>query len=196
MKRRLSSVFSKSKIRKKEGEGDEAEGDSIGTSANQVQKNLFGTVPPAEHLLILLSNSIAVRHYYEYVTRRFSSETFCFWACVEYYHCKVSENELLATHLAKDIYERFLKRCSPQEVNLENQQNNLNVEDPDYYVFDRLQRLAWELMVNSDYPGFMQSEEYQLFLGMMSIRRIMHSLTPTRSWATPKGAPFSHHRPI
>lgn len=138
------------------------------------REDLVGVLAPPEHLYEILSNIPSAHYFQRFVARKFSSETLSFWVAVEHYQQKVWDNEAVAIGYAKDIHDIYLKRFSEKEVNLEGEQSYIDIDSPSVHTFERLQNLAWLLLVNSDYQKFITSPDYKEYLGMVSLCEVIN----------------------
>jgi len=176
-KRRTLSKISVFRKRDKRSNSKQNSKDNVGAQGIVSRENLAGRMPPADHLLSLLSGKDAAYHFKNFVNRKFCGETLSFWVAVEHY--RASEQEYLFSN-AKSIYETYLIRGAIKEVNLENEQRDLDLSSPTKETFDHLQHIAWQLLVTSDYQKFIGAQEYKDFLDYVPPKEIARSQTTER----------------
>ncbi|XP_072543082.1 regulator of G-protein signaling 21-like [Salminus brasiliensis] len=100
------------------------------------------------------------------VFQMFSKSEFCeenveFWlACEDFKKTKTSEKLAIK---ARNIYEEFIRKDSPKEVNLDfhtRERIGQRVQWPTSTCFDEAQRRIFYLMENNIYPRFLDSDVY------------------------------------
>ncbi|XP_007250763.3 regulator of G-protein signaling 21-like [Astyanax mexicanus] len=101
------------------------------------------------------------------VFQMFSKSEFCeenleFWlACEDFKKSKTSETLAIK---AQNIYDKFLRKDSPKEINLDfrtKEHINQCLQQPSSNSFDEAQRRIFYLMENNSYPRFLESDFYQ-----------------------------------
>ena len=145
-------------------------------AASTRREDLYEKIPPTEHLHKILSSTESSYYFKKFVTRKFCSETLSFWVAVEHYRHSKELNISLFSY-AKEIYSSYLMHGGDKEVNLENQQRDLDISVPIESTFDHLQNIAWQLLVTSDYPKYVNSTEYKEYLGNWSFSQFFRFLS-------------------
>ncbi|NXI47041.1 RGS18 protein, partial [Galbula dea] len=109
----------------------------------------------------LLSEKAGLDAFTKFLKTEFSEENIEFWiACEDYKKSKTSD-ELLPK--AKTIYETFIQKDAPKEVNLDFQTKEVtsqNIEQPIITTFDAAQNTVYKLMEQDSYPRFLRSDPY------------------------------------
>lgn len=128
------------------------------------QENLQQLETWSESLDKLLKDPAGIHNFSMYLRIEHSSENIRFWLACENY--KKSSVEVLHEK-AKIIYNEFLSRRSPNQVNLDSQLVN-DVRDqiakPTKQTFLKAQCEIFRLMKTDSYPRFLKSTKYQQLL--------------------------------
>jgi hypothetical protein len=165
-KRKSSLSFSKSfsglARKKSKASVTGTQNNNVPKSRALLREDLSDKLSPTDHLLGLLSAPESAYYLKAFVTKKFCGETLSFWTAIEHY--RNLDPSQYFSH-AKAIYDSYLIRGAEKEVNIENEQRDLDLSDPQKTTFDHLQRIAWQLLVTSDYPKFVTSQEYKHFIG-------------------------------
>uniref|UniRef100_A0A8D0GTG8 Regulator of G protein signaling 18 n=1 Tax=Sphenodon punctatus TaxID=8508 RepID=A0A8D0GTG8_SPHPU len=131
----------------------------------------------------LLSQKDGVDAFTRFLKTEFSNENIEFWlACENYKKNKVPHQLLLQ---AKTIYEMFIQKEAPKEVNLDFQTKELtgeNIIHPTVNSFDAAQAKIYKLMEQDSYPRFLSSDIYLDLIkgkppGYSALRRRSRSFT-------------------
>uniref|UniRef100_A0A8C5RF47 Regulator of G protein signaling 18 n=1 Tax=Laticauda laticaudata TaxID=8630 RepID=A0A8C5RF47_LATLA len=100
-------------------------------------------------------------NFHTFLRSEFSEENIEFWmACEEY---RKSKDAMQLPLKAKTIYETFIERESPKEVNLDFNTKvsvNQNMVHPTHNTFDAAQNKIYALMEQDSYPRFLKSNLY------------------------------------
>ncbi|NXX49732.1 RGS18 protein, partial [Tricholaema leucomelas] len=140
------------------------EGDHFGKPGNLTKA---ASVPPEEAVKWgesfdkLLSEKAGLDAFTKFLKSEFSEENIEFWiACEDYKRSKTS-CELLPK--ARTIYETFIQKDAPKEVNLDFQTKEVtsqNIRQPILTTFDAAQNTVYRLMEQDSYPRFLRSDPY------------------------------------
>ncbi|NWX07181.1 RGS18 protein, partial [Caloenas nicobarica] len=109
----------------------------------------------------LLSEKAGLDAFTKFLKTEFSEENIEFWIACEDYKKSKTAHELLPK--AKTIYETFIKKDAPKEVNLDFQTKEVtsqNIEQPVITTFDAAQNTVYRLMEQDSYPRFLRSDLY------------------------------------
>ncbi|XP_062472287.1 regulator of G-protein signaling 18 isoform X2 [Pezoporus occidentalis] len=109
----------------------------------------------------LLSEKAGLDAFTKFLKTEFSEENIEFWIACEDYKKSKTAHELLPK--AKTIYETFIQKDAPKEVNLDFQTKEVtsqNIEQPIITTFDRAQNTVYRLMEQDSYPRFLRSDPY------------------------------------
>ncbi|XP_058034288.1 regulator of G-protein signaling 18 [Ahaetulla prasina] len=137
----------------------------------------------AESFDQLISHKAGLDAFIKFLRSEFSEENIEFWmACEEY---KKSKDASQLPLKAKTIYETFIERESPKEVNLDFNTKvsvNQNMAHPTRNTFDAAQNKIYALMEQDSYPRFLKSNLYLDLLhgrplGCSALRRRSRSFT-------------------
>ncbi|XP_069718649.1 regulator of G-protein signaling 18 [Phaenicophaeus curvirostris] len=140
------------------------EGDQLGKPGNLTKAASVSpeeAVKWGESFEKLLSEKAGLDAFTKFLKTEFSEENIEFWiACEAYKKCKTT-HELLPK--ARKIYETFIQKDAPKEVNLDFQTKELtsqNIDQPLITAFDEAQNRVYRLMEQDSYPRFLRSEPY------------------------------------
>ncbi|NXG79915.1 RGS18 protein, partial [Baryphthengus martii] len=109
----------------------------------------------------LLSEKAGLDAFTKFLKTEFSEENIEFWIACEDYKKSKTARELLPK--AKTIYETFIQKDAPKEVNLDFQTKEVtsqNIEQPILTTFDAAQSTVYRLMEQDSYPRFLRSGPY------------------------------------
>ncbi|XP_065698516.2 regulator of G-protein signaling 18 isoform X1 [Patagioenas fasciata] len=129
--------------------------------------DLLHTVSPGEAVKWgesfdkLLSEKAGLDAFTKFLKTEFSEENIEFWIACEDYKKSKTAHELLPK--AKTIYETFIQKDAPKEVNLDFQTKEVtsqNIEQPVITTFDAAQNTVYRLMEQDSYPRFLRSDLY------------------------------------
>ncbi|NWR61505.1 RGS18 protein, partial [Bucorvus abyssinicus] len=140
------------------------EGDHLGKPENLTKP---ASVSPeeamkwAESFDKLLSEKAGLDVFTKFLKTEFSEENIEFWIACEDYKKSKTARELLPK--AKTIYETFIQKDAPKEVNLDfktKEVTSQNIERPVITTFDAAQNTVYRLMEQDSYPRFLRSDPY------------------------------------
>ncbi|XP_074953288.1 regulator of G-protein signaling 18 [Phalacrocorax aristotelis] len=140
------------------------EGDHLGKPGNLTKA---ASVSPEEAVKWgesfdkLLSEKAGLDTFTKFLKTEFSEENIEFWIACEDYKKSKSAHELLPK--AKTIYETFIQKDAPKEVNLDFQTKEVtsqNIERPIITTFDAAQNTVYRLMEQDSYQRFLRSDLY------------------------------------
>uniref|UniRef100_A0A8C5U3F1 Regulator of G protein signaling 18 n=1 Tax=Malurus cyaneus samueli TaxID=2593467 RepID=A0A8C5U3F1_9PASS len=97
----------------------------------------------------------------KFLKTEFSEENIEFWVACEDYKKSKSTHELLPK--AKAIFETFIQKDAPKEVNLDfhtKEVTSQSMGQPLQSTFDAAQNTVYRLMEQDSYPRFLRSEPY------------------------------------
>ncbi|KAM8805524.1 RGS18 protein, partial [Eudromia elegans] len=127
----------------------------------------------------LLSQKDGLDAFTKFLKTEFSEENIEFWtACEEYKKSKTTQ-ELLPK--AKTIYETFIQKDAPKEVNLDfhtKEVTRQSIQQPILTTFDAAQSTVYKLMEQDSYPRFLRSD---LYLNLVKGRNPSHPAMRRRS---------------
>ncbi|XP_074764340.1 regulator of G-protein signaling 18 isoform X2 [Athene noctua] len=109
----------------------------------------------------LLSEKAGLDAFTKFLKTEFSEENIEFWIACEDYKKNKTAHELLPK--AKIIYETFIQKDAPKEVNLDFQTKEVtsqNIAQPVITTFDAAQNTVYRLMEQDSYPRFLRSDLY------------------------------------
>ncbi|KAL6489941.1 hypothetical protein MHYP_G00002860 [Metynnis hypsauchen] len=109
----------------------------------------------------LLTHQIGLAAFQIFSKSEFCEENIDFWLACEDFR-KIKRSEKLAIK-AKHIYDEFIKKDSPKEVNLDfytKEHLGQCLQQPSKKYFEEAQRRIFYLMEISTYPRFLQSDLY------------------------------------
>ncbi|NXH21478.1 RGS18 protein, partial [Bucco capensis] len=109
----------------------------------------------------LLSEKAGLEAFTKFLKTEFSEENIEFWIACEDYKKSKTSTELLPK--AKTIYETFIQKDAPKEVNLDFQTKEVtsqNIDQPILTTFDAAQTTVYRLMEQDSYPRFLRSDPY------------------------------------
>ncbi|XP_076195972.1 regulator of G-protein signaling 18 isoform X1 [Aptenodytes patagonicus] len=141
------------------------EGDRLGRPGNMTKA--ASSVSPEEAVKWgesfdkLLSEKAGLDAFTKFLKTEFSEENIEFWIACEDYKKSKTAHELLPK--AKTIYETFIQKDAPKEVNLDFQTKEVtsqNIEHPIITTFDAAQNTVYRLMEQDSYPRFLRSDPY------------------------------------
>ncbi|XP_006026561.1 regulator of G-protein signaling 18 [Alligator sinensis] len=116
----------------------------------------------------LLSQKAGQEAFVRFLKTEFSEENIEFWIACENYKKSKDSRELLSQ--AKKIYEIFIRKEAPKEVNLDFHTKEItsqNIAHPTLSSFDAAQATVYRLMEQDSYPRFLRSAAYSdLLKGM------------------------------
>ncbi|XP_071607410.1 regulator of G-protein signaling 18 isoform X2 [Heliangelus exortis] len=110
---------------------------------------------------ILLSEKAGLDAFTKFLKSEFSEENIEFWVACEDYKKSKTPRELLPK--AKAIYETFIQKDAPKEVNLDfptKEVTSQNIAQPLITTFDAAQTTVYRLMEQDSYPRFLKSDTY------------------------------------
>ncbi|NWV67205.1 RGS18 protein, partial [Malurus elegans] len=140
------------------------EGDHLGKPANLTKA---ASVSPEEALKWgesfdkLLSEKAGLEAFTKFLKTEFSEENIEFWVACEDYKKSKSTHELLPK--AKAIFETFIQKDAPKEVNLDfhtKEVTSQSMGQPLQSTFDAAQNTVYRLMEQDSYPRFLRSDPY------------------------------------
>ncbi|XP_042676114.1 regulator of G-protein signaling 18 isoform X1 [Centrocercus urophasianus] len=131
----------------------------------------------------LLSQKDGLDAFTRFLKTEFSEENIEFWIACEDYKKSKTTNELFPK--AKTIYETFIRKDAPKEVNLDfktKEVTSQNIEQPVITTFDAAQTTVYRLMEQDSYPRFLRSDLYSNLVkgrnpGRPTLRRRSRSFT-------------------
>ncbi|NXN98925.1 RGS18 protein, partial [Rhinopomastus cyanomelas] len=115
----------------------------------------------AESFDKLLSEKAGLDAFTRFLKTEFSEENIEFWMACEDYKKSKTARELLPK--ARSIYETFIQKDAPKEVNLDFQTKEAtsqHIEQPIITTFDVAQSTVYRLMEQDSYPRFLRSDPY------------------------------------
>ncbi|XP_041276017.1 regulator of G-protein signaling 18-like isoform X1 [Onychostruthus taczanowskii] len=116
----------------------------------------------------LLSEKAGLDAFTKFLKTEFSEENIEFWIACEDYKKSKSAQELLPK--AKTIFETFIQKDAPKEVNLDfhtKEVTSQSMGQPLRSTFDAAQSTVYRLMEQDSYPRFLRSAPY---LGLLQAR--------------------------
>ncbi|KAM7046857.1 regulator of G-protein signaling 18 isoform 1-T1 [Acridotheres tristis] len=116
----------------------------------------------------LLSEKAGLDAFTKFLKTEFSEENIEFWIACEDYKKSKSAHELLPK--AKTIFETFIQKDAPKEVNLDfhtKEVTSQSMGQPGRSTFEAAQSTVYRLMEQDSYPRFLRSAPY---LGMLQGR--------------------------
>ncbi|NWH80608.1 RGS18 protein, partial [Piaya cayana] len=140
------------------------EGDQLGKPGNLTKAASVSpeeAVKWGESFEKLLSEKAGLDAFTKFLKTEFSEENIEFWIACEDYKKSKSTHEL--SPKARKIYETFIQKDAPKEVNLDFQTKELtsqNIDQPLITTFDAAQNRVYRLMEQDCYPRFLRSEPY------------------------------------
>ncbi|NWT79085.1 RGS18 protein, partial [Lanius ludovicianus] len=109
----------------------------------------------------LLSEKAGLDAFTKFLKTEFSEENIEFWIACEDYKKSKSTRELLPK--AKTIFETFIQKDAPKEVNLDfhtKEVTSQSIGQPLPSTFDAAQNTVYRLMEQDSYPRFLRSDPY------------------------------------
>ncbi|NXU58946.1 RGS18 protein, partial [Turnix velox] len=109
----------------------------------------------------LLSEKAGLDAFTKFLKTEFSEENIEFWMACEDYKKSKTAHELLPK--AKAIYETFIQKDAPKEVNLDfhtKEATSQSIKKPVLTTFDAAQNTVYRLMEQDSYPRFLRSDPY------------------------------------
>ncbi|NWR76998.1 RGS18 protein, partial [Centropus unirufus] len=158
------------------------EGDNLGKPRNLTKA---ASVSPEEAVKWgesfdkLLSEKAGLDAFMKFLKTEFSEENIEFWIACEDYKKSKTAHELMQK--AKTIYETFIRKDAPKEVNLDFQTREItrqNIDKPLITTFDAAQNTVYRLMEQDSYPRFIRSDPY---LNLVKGRNPSHPTLRRRS---------------
>ncbi|XP_064283501.1 regulator of G-protein signaling 18 isoform X4 [Passer domesticus] len=116
----------------------------------------------------LLSEKAGLDAFTKFLKTEFSEENIEFWIACEDYKKSKNAHELLPK--AKTIFETFIQKDAPKEVNLDfhtKEVTSQSMGQPLRSTFDAAQSTVYRLMEQDSYPRFLRSAPY---LGLLQAR--------------------------
>ncbi|NXD51538.1 RGS2 protein, partial [Corvus moneduloides] len=110
----------------------------------------------------LLANKYGLAAFRAFLKSEFCEENIEFWLACEDFKKTKSPQKL--TSKAKKIYNDFIEKEAPKEINIDFQTKNMiaqNIQDATHTCFSAAQKRVYSLMENNSYPRFLESEFYQ-----------------------------------
>ncbi|KAM4721834.1 regulator of G-protein signaling 16-like [Rhinophrynus dorsalis] len=126
----------------------------------------------------LLSSKDGRCAFHTFLKTEFSEENLEFWLACEDYKKTRSVKKLPAKAL--DIYQKFLQRGAPREVNIDHQTREFTYQQISFQCrscFDKAQEQICILMEKDSYPRFLKSPIYRELLPQSSLRTMKLSFT-------------------
>ncbi|XP_053549078.1 LOW QUALITY PROTEIN: regulator of G-protein signaling 18 [Bombina bombina] len=109
----------------------------------------------------LLSHKDGLEAFKKFLKMEFSDENIEFWLACEDYKTSDSINQL--QNKSKIIYEKYIQKESPLEVNIDFATKEItqkNIENPTRSSFDQAQRMIYGLMEKDSYARFLKCDIY------------------------------------
>ncbi|NXT89132.1 RGS2 protein, partial [Anhinga rufa] len=110
----------------------------------------------------LLANKYGLAAFRAFLKSEFCEENIEFWLACEDFKKTKSPQKL--TSKAKKIYNDFIEKEAPKEINIDFQTKNMiaqNIQEATHNCFSAAQKRVYSLMENNSYPRFLESEFYQ-----------------------------------
>ncbi|NWU01774.1 RGS2 protein, partial [Urocynchramus pylzowi] len=110
----------------------------------------------------LLANKYGLAAFRAFLKSEFCEENIEFWLACEDFKKTKSPQKL--TLKAKKIYNDFIEKEAPKEINIDFQTKNMiaqNIQEATHTCFSVAQKRVYSLMENNSYPRFLESEFYQ-----------------------------------
>ncbi|NXQ28949.1 RGS2 protein, partial [Alaudala cheleensis] len=110
----------------------------------------------------LLANKYGLAAFRAFLKSEFCEENIEFWLACEDFKKTKSPQKL--TSKAKKIYNDFIEKEAPKEINIDFQTKNMiaqNIQEATHTCFSVAQKRVYSLMENNSYPRFLESEFYQ-----------------------------------
>ncbi|KAJ7332366.1 hypothetical protein JRQ81_014546 [Phrynocephalus forsythii] len=110
----------------------------------------------------LLASKYGLAAFRAFLRSEFCEENIDFWLACEDFKKIKSPQKLTAK--AKKIYNDFIEKEAPKEINIDFQTKNAiaqNLNDVTHVCFSAAQKRVYSLMENNAYPRFLESEFYQ-----------------------------------
>ncbi|XP_025979233.1 regulator of G-protein signaling 2 isoform X1 [Dromaius novaehollandiae] len=110
----------------------------------------------------LLANKYGLAAFRAFLKSEFCEENIEFWLACEDFKKTKSPQKL--TSKAKKIYNDFIEKEAPKEINIDFQTKNMiaqNIQEATHTCFSAAQKRVYSLMENNSYPRFLESEFYQ-----------------------------------
>ncbi|NXO96795.1 RGS18 protein, partial [Certhia brachydactyla] len=141
------------------------EGDHLGKPGNLAKASSVSpeeAVKWGESFDKLLSEKAGLDAFTNFLKTEFSEENIEFWMACEDYKKSKSAHELLPK--AKTIFETFIQKDAPKEVNLDFQTKEAtsrSLGQPVRSSFDAAQSAVYRLMEQDSFPRFLRSAAYR-----------------------------------
>ncbi|NWY70277.1 RGS18 protein, partial [Erithacus rubecula] len=113
----------------------------------------------------LLSEKAGLDAFTKFLKTEFSEENIEFWIACEDYKQSKSAHELLPK--AKTIFETFIQKDAPKEINIDfHTKNDISqkISEPTLSCFDAAQSSIYSLMAKDSFPRFLRSDVYKELL--------------------------------
>lgn len=110
----------------------------------------------------LLASTYGVTAFRAFLKLEFSEENIEFWLACDDFKKTRSPHKL--TSKARKIYDEFVEKESPKEINIDFQTREMitkSLPEPTRSCFEAAEKRVYSLMENNSYPRFLQSEFYQ-----------------------------------
>ncbi|OWK60961.1 Regulator of G-protein signaling 2 [Lonchura striata] len=120
----------------------------------------------------LLANKYGLAAFRAFLKSEFCEENIEFWLACEDFKKTKSPQKL--TSKAKKIYNDFIEKEAPKEINIDFQTKNMiaqNIQEATHTCFSVAQKRVYSLMENNSYPRFLESEFYQELCKKMPTNR-------------------------
>ncbi|XP_002190759.1 regulator of G-protein signaling 2 [Taeniopygia guttata] len=120
----------------------------------------------------LLASKYGLAAFRAFLKSEFCEENIEFWLACEDFKKTKSPQKL--TSKAKKIYNDFIEKEAPKEINIDFQTKNMiaqNIQEATHTCFSVAQKRVYSLMENNSYPRFLESEFYQELCKKMPINR-------------------------
>ncbi|XP_075877007.1 regulator of G-protein signaling 21-like [Nelusetta ayraudi] len=133
-----------------------------GPSGRKISRQETNHPRVQESLESLLSQKWGQIVFREFLKTEFCEENLDFWlACQDFKNFEEPEE---LQRRAKNIYEEFVRKDAPKQVNLDFNTSHIisqSLQRPSALCFVTAQRKIFSLMENGSFPRFLQSEYYQ-----------------------------------
>ncbi|EMP32824.1 Regulator of G-protein signaling 2 [Chelonia mydas] len=120
----------------------------------------------------LLANKYGLAAFRTFLKSEFCEENIDFWlACEDFKKIKSPQKR---RSKAKKIYNDFIEKEAPKEINIDFQTKNMiaqNIQEATQTCFSAAQKRVYSLMENNAYPRFLESEFYQELCKQSQISR-------------------------
>ncbi|NXA49028.1 RGS2 protein, partial [Nothocercus julius] len=121
----------------------------------------------------LLASKYGLAAFRAFLKSEYCEENIEFWLACEDFKKIKSPQKL--TSKAKKIYNDFIEKEAPKEINIDFQTKNMiaqNIQEATHSCFSAAQKRVYSLMENNSYPRFLESEFYQELCKKPPITRV------------------------